>query len=476
MMTGLTSVLLLLSGISAPDMVEYFTDNGYGNPIATLQHPCAEHYNGKTYIAYQGPHEDPYVCVYDHAAKTWAGPEKAGENTMGRTPDTIDPKGLDNHGRPAMIVDGEGYIHLIFGGHGGDWKLGKNALGTPGKGKQTHVVSSKPGDISSWETLENIDPFGTYSQFVKMNDGDIYLFYRHGSHRSDWVYQKSTDNCRTFAPPVSILKHKAQESDSNIHDAWYAWFDNGIGDTITATYVYHPCKMIGHTKERYNGYYMAMNCEDDSWKNAGEAQLTLPITKEYAGEHTLVCDTGTERSNHGTCHVDEEGNPHFFFRQGAGQARYYRWLGNAWQKPVVITTESKSQDGDFLIESPKVLKMLLTGGNEVAWWKTTDGGLTWAKEARLMSSTDSGYILSAFVRNAQPDCRIIVSENNGNQDHLYRKLFLLGDSGAVGRPRDGASNLGDRLQNLDRTPIAPKPGKEGKSKRDKSGDNGGNDE
>ena len=70
-------------------------------------------------------------------------------------------------------------------------------------------------------------PSAPYSQFVKMDDGDIYLFYRHGSHRSDWVYQKSSDNCRTFAPPVSLLKHKAQESDPNMHDAWYAWFEKG---------------------------------------------------------------------------------------------------------------------------------------------------------------------------------------------------------------------------------------------------------
>jgi hypothetical protein len=94
---------LLLCGISSAGMVDCFTDNGYGNPLAVMQHPCAEYYNGKTYIAYQGPHEDPYVCAYDHAAKKWSGPVKAGENPMGKTPDTVDPKRIDNHGRPAMI-------------------------------------------------------------------------------------------------------------------------------------------------------------------------------------------------------------------------------------------------------------------------------------------------------------------------------------------------------------------------------------
>jgi hypothetical protein len=477
MMTGLASMLLLLSGISSAGMVDYFTDNGYGNPVATIQHPRAEYYNGKTYIAYQGPHEDPYVCAYDHAAKKWSGPVKAGENPMGKTPDPVDPKGPDNHGRPALIVDGKGYIHLIFGGHGGYPRFGKNELGTPGKGKQTHVVTSRPEDISSWEIVENVDPFGTYSQFVKMDDGDIYLFYRHGSHQSDWVYQKSTDNCRTFAPPVSVLKHKAQESDPNLHDAWYAWFENGKGDTITASYVYHPCRLKGHTKERYNGYYMKMNCGDESWENANGNVLALPVTKEYADQNTLVCDTFTTKvkSNHGTCHVDDEGNPHLFFRQ-QGQVRYFRWLGNAWQAPVAVP----GGDGDMIVESPKVVRMLLSqgnsGGGEVCWWKTTDGGLTWGKESCLISSPDSSYAASALVHNAHPDGRMVVSEHNRAQNHLYRKLFLLGDSGPVGRPEEGASNLGDCLKNLEAVQPGPKPDKAGKKNRNKSGEEGDGDE
>lgn len=464
---------LFLAGIapySAAENVDYFTDNGYSNPLATMQHPSGEHYRGKTYIAYQGPHEDPYVCVYDHEAKLWSGPVLAGVNPMGKSPDTVDPGEVDNHGRPALIVDGEGYIHLIFGGHGGAFGLGKNAFGTPGKGKQTHAVSKNPEDISSWEVLDNVSPFGTYSQFVKRDNGDIYLFYRHGSHRSDWVYQKSTDNCRTFAPPVSVLKHQARAEDPNVHDAWYAWFENGHGDTITASYIYHACALLKHTKARYNGYYMLMHCEDASWTNAGGEALTLPVTKEYADEKTLVCDTGQERSNHGTCRVDSGGNPHLFFRQGPGQVRYYRWLGNAWQAPVAVTGDARSQDGDMIVESPTTVRMLLAQGTveggEVCWWKTVDGGLTWAKENCLIRSPSASYVVGALVRNAHPEGRMVVNENDRSQKHLYRKLFLLGDSGPVGRPEAEASHLGDRLKLIE----AANPGGTGQKSRRGFGD------
>ena len=474
-------LILLLSRAVAAEMVDHFTDLGFANPVSTLQHPSAEYYNGVTYIAYQGPHEDPYVCAYNHADKMWSGPVRAGENIMGHTPDPTDPGKADNHGRPAMIVDGQGHLHLVFGGHGGYWRLGKNTLGTPGQGKQTHVVSRNPEDISSWEVLDNITPFGTYSQFVKMDDGDIYLFYRHGSHRSDWVYQKSTDNCRTFAPPVSILKHQVREDDPNTHDAWYAWFDNGLGDTITATYVYHPCKLRGHTKERYNGYYMKLNCQDDSWENVKGEALALPVTKEYADEKTRVCDTGSERSNHGTCRVDEDGHPHLFFRQGPGQVRYYRWLGNAWQAPVAVTGEDSSQDGDMMADSPEHIRMLLThrapdGGGEVCWWETTDGGLTWAKGACLIASPTMGFDVGALVRNGLPEGRMVAAGNPREAQHLYRKLFLIGDDGPVQRIEEEASQP-EALQKLfEASKAARAVDHTGKKKHNKTGEASNDDE
>ena len=40
-------------------MVDYFADNGFGNAVAIVQHPSGVYYKGITYVAYQGPLEDP---------------------------------------------------------------------------------------------------------------------------------------------------------------------------------------------------------------------------------------------------------------------------------------------------------------------------------------------------------------------------------------------------------------------------------
>jgi hypothetical protein len=469
----IAAMILLASAICTVGVyateVEYFTDNGYGNPTATMQHPSGEFFEGTTYIAYQGPHEDPYVCSYHHATKQWSGPEKAGINLMGREQDAVTREGrVDNHGRPAMIIDARGYIHLAFGGHGGSSSLGDNQRGAAGKGKQTHVVSKRPLDITEWEFLDNISPFGTYSQWVKMDNGDLYLFFRHGSHQSDWVYQKSTDDGRTFTPPISVLKSKPHTGYEGPHDAWYAWFAEGLDNTITASYVYHLCDKSGrgkHTPARYNCYYMMMNTKDGSWQNIQGEALAIPVTKESADEETRILNTNKERANRGTCRVDENGHPHLFFRHVDGHVRYIRWLGNDWQEPVVIIPGSKSQDGDIVIDSPMDVRLLLrykdAGVSTVGYWRTEDGGLTWKKDPPLIRSRKAGFNrISSLVRNAHPDARMLLSENNHGQKHQYHKMIMLGDNGPLKRPEEETRHLGDRLENLEekraRADEAPK--------------------
>ena len=141
------------------------------------------------------------------------------------------------------------------------------------------------------------------------------------------------------------------------------------------------------------------------------------------------------------------------------------------RQPVAVVGEPGSQDGDIDRRVPEggqnAAVTRNSGGGEVCWWKTTDGGLTWAKESCLISSPNSTYVASTLVRNAHPDGRMVVSEHNGAQNHLYRKLFLLGDSGPVGRSEAEASNLGDRLKNLDAAHPGPKPDKARKKGRNK---------
>ena len=421
---------------SVSDTMDYFAENGFGKPFSTLQHPAGEYYEGTTYLAYQGPHEDPYVCAYDHRTEKWTGPIQAGVSALGDDPPATDPDEIDNHGRPALIVDGQGYIHLIFGGHGGHRGLGRNPLGFNGSGQQTHVVSTHPGDISSWEILDNIPAFGTYSQFLKMSNGNIYLFYRHGPHRSDWVYQKSSDHGRTFAPPVSILKHKPQTENPKVYDSWYAWFGEGPDNTIITAFNYHLCATKpDHSFLRVNAYFMKMNTEDDSWENAKGEKLMMPLTKESADSMAMIYDSKGEGTRLGTIAADAAGHPHAYFRISSKKQAflYHNWTGEAWHTGTIMYP--KFSDGDLFMEKDQKIKLLAVRQNgdlgEIGWWNAID--TYWEKESPLLSTAKAKFVMSALIRNAHPDARVIVAEIPIDPIGLYSKLYLLGNSGPVRR-------------------------------------------
>ena len=449
---ALSTGLLACSQVSAQATteeiveVDYFTNNGFSNTVGTMQHPAGEHYKGVTYVAYQGPLEDPYVAAYDHATDKWSGPFKAGDSIMGKTPGAK----IDNHGKPTLVVDGESYIHIFFGGHGGLPRHGTNSLGNTHKGQQIHVVSKKPQDISSWEVLDNISSFGTYNQTVKMDNGDIYLFYRHGAHKSNWVYQKSTDNGRSFASPVSVLKTQARTDDPGVEDSWYAWFTNGRGNDIIGTYNYHRCRESNHIGERHNAYYMVLDTDDGSWRNVAGEGLTVPVTKDYADEMTLVADTGDLWTVRGAVDLDPAGNPHVTVEVGEGmglnhggpkQTNHYRWTGKEWSGGGATDLPIKAV-GDMSVSSSTDVSLLL-GGDEVAWWHSTDVGRSFTKGENLISRKRSRFALTSLIRNAHPDARIIAAGNNNADNNDFREMYLLGDNGPVKRLKAEADQIDD---------------------------------
>lgn len=417
---------------------DYFAQNGFGNPV--VGNAC-EYYKGVTYVAYQGPLEDPYVAAYNHKTKTWSGPFKAGLSLLGKTPD----KKTDNHGKPTLVIDSNGYIHLAFGGHGGTLEIGKNPLGNYHDGKQIHVVSKNPQDITSWKVADNISPFGTYSQFIKMDNNDLYLFYRHGAHRSNWVYQLSKDDGVTFSKPVSILKTKkttGTQENPIIFDSWYIHFSKGLGNDIIAAYNYHVCKGPKHDGERHNAYYMRFDTDKTAWYNVKGEKLILPITKEHADIMTLVKNTGDLWTHNGISRVDPEGNPHItsyegkhegLIHGGAKEIKHYRWSGQEWMGGETNGLPIGAK-GEMLIKSHTEISMLIgykeNNIGEVAWWKSTNGGKNFTKKEVLISQKGANFDLTNFIRHANIDAQILVASKNKSN---LRNMFLIGDNGPVKR-------------------------------------------
>ena len=429
--------------------VDYFADNGFGNAVALVQHPSGVYHKGITYVAYQGALEDPYVASYNHETKEWKGPYKAGVSEMGKDPNR--KKRIDNHGKPAILIDDAGYIHIAFGGHGGTPAYGENPLGNHHYGKNLHAVSKKPLDISAWETLDNVSLFGTYSQFVKMDNGDIYLFYRHGAHRSNWVYQKSTDKGVTFDAPVSFLKHK-RRTEIEAEDSWYPWVSKGNGDDIIVAFDYHICRdnknaqdPRGHIPERHNVYYMVFDTKSGDWKNVKNELLKMPLTKELADDKTLIKNTGSDWTFQGVTDVDPNGNPQVVMlvgpdvgkkRGGPKRLQHFRWDGQAWIKSK--NSDLPRGNGDLEVKSPTELSIYMESETadsvgEISRWDSFDGGASFRKSIVLLRRKNASFIISSLIDNPHPDARLIVAEKKADTD--YRKMYLLGDNGAIKRTK-----------------------------------------
>lgn len=433
--------VLFISCQTEQEKVNYFANNAFGNPIVGN---TAEYYKGVTYIAYQGENLDPYVAAYDHNKDLWTGPYRAGTNLLG-----LKKGKIDSHGKPTLVVDSEGFIHLVFGGHGGTPDLGKNNLGNYHAGKQIHVKSKKPLDISSWEELDNITPFGTYSQFFKMDNDDIYLIFRHGAHRSNWVYQVSTDNCRTFSPVVSFLKSKPVSlvgDYENDWDSWYPDFHKGRGNDIIMVYNYHFCKSSkkGHDGERHNGYYMRFDTDNKLWYNVKGETLQIPINKEYADTMTLVVNTGDRWNHIGHACLNHVNHPHVSWYEGdhdekrhggPKQLVNYRWTGKEWTGGKTnLPIEAR---GEMKVTSLDSICYLLGSSEgkmgEVAWWLSTDGGSEFLKKDVLIKEAGGKFLTSHFIRNAHPDARLVVTQKIKGID--YSRVYLLGDKGPIMRSK-----------------------------------------
>lgn len=252
------------------------------------------HYrDGKIYVAYEGELTDPYITSYDVETHQWDGPYKAGHNTLSKN-----GRKADGHGNPTMQQADDGYFHITFGGHGGENEDGLNplSLDTPhAGGRFTHVVSDKPNDISSFTPKNDVSPFASYAQSVKMPNGDMYFFTRAGTHKSPWIYYKLKNGNTTFEPPVIITWPTPRKDDPIMVDMFYIKTFKANDSDILVTMMNHLCNFKEiHTSrhdDRFNAYYMRLDTNTDTFYNVKNEQLTLPITKATGDKHTLVYDS-----------------------------------------------------------------------------------------------------------------------------------------------------------------------------------------
>ena len=148
--TSLSGALLVSSDGSERATV------GNGNKLVT--------YGGKTHVVWQDISREGYlnrVKSIDHESGQWSEPFTLGT-------------GIDNHARPIVTIDYDGYLHVIQSGH---------------NSPVTWRRSLKPNDSSAWSTPEKVGE-GTYPVVLCDEDNTLYVTMRGNNHIGVDFYAK----------------------------------------------------------------------------------------------------------------------------------------------------------------------------------------------------------------------------------------------------------------------------------------------
>ena len=132
---------------------------GPGNKIVTCE--------GKTHFAWQDSCDRRYfarVRSLDHETGTWS-------------PTVTLAEGVDEHSRPTLAIDSQGYLHVVMGGHNSPLQYHR---------------SVRPHESSEWTSAE---PFGrnTYPVLLCGPDDTLYLAARDGGHAGMELWRKPPD-------------------------------------------------------------------------------------------------------------------------------------------------------------------------------------------------------------------------------------------------------------------------------------------
>jgi hypothetical protein len=409
----------LIAGYSF-DQPEDF-DRTMGDNAAYGANKASIYYNGKTYIAYFGVSDDPYIITYTHLTGEWSSAVQIGTNPLSN---------LDDHGQPSLLIDLDGYIHCFFGSH---------------ITAQKYAKSDNPEDISAWTQMTDpIADLATYPQPIQLSNGTIYLFYRHlvSASNSTWRYITSVDGGSNWSESVTVFAHGFA----------YWYFIKGTGDIIHAV----GTKLTGDTtlSNRENVYYTYFN--GTNWKNISGTNLSLPIATTA---DLLAYDSGDNWTIWASVSCDSFNNPYIFFTlgyteevDGDGIFNYSILKYNSgWQLIDIGVASGNSGDGAIAIDvrSQTVIDIyLVTGeadgeaGGNIEKWNSIDSGVTWSKSQTILKGR---HISPKIVINAQDNARLFASEFAGSDILFTNKGYLWGDSGFI---KGSVASLGTVLPDI----------------------------
>jgi len=221
--------------------------------------------DGKTHVAWLDRRADTMISTYDHATDSWTPPVKVGT-------------GKDNHSGPALTCDSKGYLHIIFGPHGGPFQ---------------YCRSKKPNDSAEWVKMGRFGVRGTYPSVVCDDQDTLHIAYRGGKWPYKLIYQRLSQE-GNWSKPTLMAKTPGKgytaygqtlaiARDNSLHLGYMLFYGAAGGRQV-----------------RWAGYLMSRD-RGATWTLADGSKVDLPVTPASdaffrtvdgtLGGSTVVCDS-----------------------------------------------------------------------------------------------------------------------------------------------------------------------------------------
>ncbi len=377
---------------------DYFVDDGAVFGWYYYCYPSVFYYNDRTYCTYQGDGFYAYITYYDHENKTWSPRYYVGESQLSN----------DDHGAPALWVDNEGYIHVVYGAHNDPFM---------------HAKSAQPERIDRFEMLPSLGTgSSTYPNIAYDSENDIvHLWYRRfpGDGICNLEYMPSSDNGQTWSSPKVLV---------TVTPGCFVYkcvggLDNLDHNKIHFTWaLYNSSAPYGQVyTNAYYGYFSI------------DAGLVYNVTGHSQGSTVTVDEWPNMLALYtGGCHVTgpnmkvprDSPTPYLVFNvvsragTGARTSTMVYWTGSEWSGMKNISTTTTNGASDIIIYSSSNISAFVTTGSDITHW-TWDGS-SWAFVEYCYRSQDSGgnYLTYATVPvgakwtgSNNPEIQIVFTEH-----------------------------------------------------------------
>lgn len=279
--------ILMPTGLQAEPMAEpgtpfLLSTEGSGRATAYVESPKIITFKDKTHVAWLDSPEEGFrvrIRTLDHSTGQWSETWTLGEAE-------------NNHGGPALTVDGDGYLHVLYYSHHHPFRYRR---------------SIRPNDASSWTDYAEFGEDLTYPALLCARDGTLILTARRSYADRPWeleMWRKPPDKPWQRQGPLLRSRYTdyAQFAASLAWGPDHSTLHMGMRVyEMPEGYGTDPLTTVGYMSSRDGGL---------TWSKRNGKTITLPATAETF--EVIASGKGREGRvlNAGSIGVDPQGKPH----------------------------------------------------------------------------------------------------------------------------------------------------------------------